>query len=85
MLPVIFDRLRKVALVVSPLIALMEDQTASIKPLGITVARISEILRTLPLKRRVKNNFWRIITDNIIVWHLWRFINPPLRMRGGLQ
>ncbi len=47
LLPIVFDRLRNVnkqsiALVVSPLIALMEDQIANILPMGISVTRISD-------------------------------------------
>jgi superfamily II DNA helicase RecQ len=47
LLPNVFDQLwnaskQSIALVVSPLIALMEDQIATIEPMGISVTRISD-------------------------------------------
>ncbi len=79
LLPIVFDRLRKVdkksiALVVSPLIALMQDQVSAATAMGVSAIHITDKHATkLIVKQSVKNGEYQIV-----------FISPEALV-GGMK
>ncbi len=79
LLPIVFDRLRKVdkksiALVVSPLIALMQDQVSAATAMGVSAIHITDKHATkLIVKQSVKNGEYQIV-----------FISPEALV-GGME
>ena len=81
LLPIVFDRLRKVdkksiALVVSPLIALMQDQVSAATAMGVSAIHITDKHATKSIvKQSVKNGEYQIVSGEV-----YRDAQLPLRL-----